>query len=251
MPPTACAPADHPDRVVALHGASNFRDLGGYCGEGGRAVRWRQLFRSDQLADLSDDDRQRLGALGLRMALDFRGDAERAAQAYALPGVDVRALAIEPQLVQRQISLVGLGVEQMVGLMEDLYRGLVHDHAGRFAEFFEAVLDSPGPLVFHCTAGKDRTGFAAAMLLLALGVSREDVMQDYLLTNRHFRPPEVLRSRVDPQVLRVLWQVQEGFLRTALQAVDAAPGGLEGYLTQRLRLTPVVRQRLRDRYLLA
>lgn len=245
----ACAPAEHPDRLVALRGASNFRDLGGYCGQGGRTVRWRQLFRSDQLADLSEDDRALLGALGLRLALDFRGEAERAAQAYQLPGVDVRALSIEPQLVQRQISLVGLGVEQMVGLMQDLYRGLVHEHAGRFAEFFEAVLDSPGPLVFHCTAGKDRTGFAAAMLLLALGVSREDVMQDYLLTNRHFRPPAVLRSRVDPQVLRVLWQVQESFLHTALQAVDEAPGGLEGYMAQRLRLTPAARQRLRERYL--
>ncbi len=245
----ACAPAEHPDRLVALRGASNFRDLGGYCGQGGRTVRWRQLFRSDQLADLSDDDRAQLGALGLRLALDFRGEAERAAQAYQLPGVDVRALSIEPQLVQRQISLVGLGVEQMVGLMQDLYRGLVHEHAGRFAEFFEAVLDSPGPLVFHCTAGKDRTGFAAAMLLLALGVSREDVMQDYLLTNRHFRPPAMLRSRVDPQVLQVLWQVQEGFLHTALQAVDETPGGLEGYMGQRLRLTPAALQRLRERYL--
>jgi protein-tyrosine phosphatase len=245
----ACAPAEHPDRLVALGGASNFRDLGGYCGQGGRMVRWRQLFRSDQLADLSDDDRAQLGALGLRLALDFRGEAERAAQAYQLPGVDVRALSIEPQLVQRQISLVGLGVEQMVGLMQDLYRGLVHEHAGRFAEFFEAVLDSPGPLVFHCTAGKDRTGFAAAMLLLALGVSREDVMQDYLLTNRHFRPPAMLRSRVDPQVLQVLWQVQESFLHTALQAVDETQGGLEGYMAQRLRLTPAARQRLRERYL--
>ena len=251
MPLIPCAPAEHPDRLVTLHGASNFRDLGGYCGQDGRTVRWRQLFRSDQLADLSEDDRARVADLGLRMALDFRGDAERAAQAYALPGVDVRALSIEPQLVQRQISLVGVGVEQMVGLMEDLYRGLVHDHAERFAEFFEAVLDSPGPLVFHCTAGKDRTGFAAALLLLALGVSRQDVMQDYLLTNRHFRPPAVLRIRVDPQVLQVLWQVQEGFLRTALQAVDDTPGGLEGYLAQRLRLTPVARQRLHDRYLLA
>ena len=86
---------------------------------------------------------------------------------------------------------------------------------------------------------------AAARMKLAIN------LLPYLLTNRHFRPPAVLRSRVDPQVLQVLWQVQEGFLRTALQAVDDTPGGLEGYLAQRLRLTPVARQRLHDRYLLA
>jgi len=74
-------------------------------------------------------------------------------------------------------------------LMKELYRALVHDQAHRFAELFEHLLQTDTPVVFHCTAGKDRTGFAAALILHALGVPREVVVQDYLLTNALYKPP--------------------------------------------------------------
>jgi protein-tyrosine phosphatase len=137
----------------------------------------------------------------------------------------------------------------VVKLMEDLYRSLVNDQASRFGELFQQLLHAEGPLVLHCTAGKDRTGVAAALILLALWVSREQVMQDYLLTNEVFEPSELLHSRTPPEALRVLWRVQEIFLGAALDAIEAAHGEVGRYLTRRLGLTRAAMDTLEDRYL--
>jgi protein-tyrosine phosphatase len=244
---------NHPQRVWPLQGATNFRDLGGYPGQGGRPVRWRRLFRSDQLAGLTEADKSLLARLGLAKAFDFRGEAERAAVTYELPGVTQHSLAIEPTVVQRLQDLLSSGQaltpERTAELMTELYRALVNDQAHRFAEFFEQLLQAEGPVVFHCTAGKDRTGFAAALILLALGVPRDLVLEDYLITNRVFQHPPAAQGGLPAEVLAVLWRVQPGFLEAALHAVDTDHGGIERYLSQRLGLSPAARQQLAQRYL--
>lgn len=245
---------DHPNRVLRLEGATNFRDLGGYRGQDGRAVRWRRLFRSEHLAGLTPADQAALAALGLRRAVDFRGVAERAATPYEVPGVVQHALSIEPTVVQRMQDLVQAGrrldAAVVTGLMQDLYRALVNDQAHRFAELFALLLDGDGsPLVFHCTAGKDRTGFAAALILLALGVPRDTVLGDYLLTNQHYRHPPLPQSDTPPDALAVLWRVQQGFLDAALHAVDHDQGGIDRYLRQRLGLSDAALGRLAGMYL--
>lgn len=243
-----------PARSLNLSGATNFRDLGGYAGRGGRLVRWRRLFRSDHLAALTPDDIALLSPLGLARVLDFRGVAERAPLVCALPGVVVHSLAIEPTVVQSIKDLLESGhaltARETVHLMQKTYRAFVHDNAGRFAELFGHLLESDTPLVFHCTAGKDRTGFAAALILLALGVPRPVVMQDYLLTNDLFRMSPVNPDRQEPQeVLDVLWRVQEDFLDTALHAVEADFGGVPRYLEQALGVGPAELERLATLYL--
>jgi protein-tyrosine phosphatase len=244
---------NHPQRVWPLRGATNFRDLGGYPGQGGRPVRWRRLFRSDHLAGLTEADKSLLAGLGLAKAFDFRGEAERAAVTYELPGVTQHSLAIEPTVVQRLQDLLSSGQaltpERTAELMTELYRALVNDQAHRFAEFFEQLLQAEGPVVFHCTAGKDRTGFAAALILLALGVPRDLVLEDYLITNRVFQHPPAAQGGLPAEVLAVLWRVQPGFLEAALHAVDTDHGGIERYLSQRLGLSPAARQQLAQRYL--
>jgi protein-tyrosine phosphatase len=246
----------HPDRHLPLSGATNFRDLGGYVGLDGRPLRWRRLFRSDHLAGLSDADQARLVELGLARAFDFRGVDERAATPYQLPGVQQRALSIEPTVVQRMQELAAAGrtmtAPVVVGLMQDLYRSLVTEHAHRFAELFDHLLQADAPVVFHCTAGKDRTGVAAALILLALGVPRDVVMQDFLLSNELYQRPSGLpHSDTPPEALAVLWRVQEGFLHAALQAVDDDHGGIDAYLQRRLGLGPAQREALAARYLAA
>ena len=242
-----------PTRSLKLTGASNFRDLGGYAGRGGRTVRWRRLFRSDHLAALTPEDLATLCSLGLARALDFRGQAERAAVPYELPGVVSYSLPIEPMVVQRLKELLEAGhrptAQETVRLMQQTYRAFVHDNSPRFAELFAHLLDSDAPLVFHCTAGKDRTGFAAALILLALGVPRPVVMQDYLLTNDLFCMPKVTRGLASQEVLDVLWRVQEDFLDAALHAVDADYGGVPQYLAQALDLGPKEQARLAALYL--
>jgi len=104
--------------------------------------------------------------------------------------------------------------------------------------------------VFHCTAGKDRTGYAAALLLLALGVSRDVVLQDYLLTNRLYRrPPPPGDDATTRAVHEVIWSVRAEYLETALETMDREHGGVQGYLSQRVKLPEAARQRLAMLYL--
>ncbi len=240
-------------RSLPLAGATNFRDLGGYAGQGGRPVRWRRLFRSDHLAWLTGQDAETLAPLGLSRAIDFRGEAESAALAYVLPGVAYHPLPIEPTVVQRAKDMAQANRQITpaiaVELMQDTYRAFVSDNAAQFAALFEHLLQSDAPLVFHCTAGKDRTGFAAALILLALGVPRDVVMQDYLLTNSLYQPPAHFTGTAPTEVMNVLWRVQEEFLHAALDAVDRDHGGLDRYLAARLGVGPAERARLAQMYL--
>lgn len=246
---------EHPDRVLPLQGASNFRDLGGYPGQGGRPVRWRRLFRSDHLGALSEQDKGQLARLGLARTFDLRGERERAAHPYELPGVHRHLLTIEPVIVQSMQAMADEGraltVSACEELMRDLYRRLVDEQAHRFAELLDHLVNDDTPAVFHCTAGKDRTGFAAALILLALGVPRAVVMSDYLLTNQHFRPPALRWGGIAPDVLAVMWRVQQDFLEAALQRVDQAHGGVDSYLGKQLGVSPAARSALRARYLQA
>lgn len=248
-------PLYHPDRHWRLHGASNFRDLGGYPTADGRQLRWKQLYRSDHLGGLTADDQAALQRAGVTRSLDFRGVHERAETPYHVPGLTQHTLAIEPTVVQRMHDLVAQGQQltaaDTVGLMEELYRSLVLDAAPQFAAFFHHVLSHDGALVFHCTAGKDRTGFAAALLLLALGVPRALVLQDYLLTNELYRRPPMPPGTLPTEAVAVLWRVQASFLEAALQAIEQQQGGLDTYLAQALGVGPAERQALARRCLQA
>jgi protein-tyrosine phosphatase len=242
-----------PSRSLPLTGASNFRDLGGYAGHGGRQVRWRRIFRSDHLADLTPTDVAQVTELGLTRVCDFRGTQERAPQACVLPQVKVHALSIEPTVVQGMKSLLASGqaptVQDTVRLMEQTYRDFVLHNSVRFAELFGHLLESDAPLVFHCTAGKDRTGFAAALILTALGVPKAVVMQDYLLTNDLYRMPHTSAPFAPQEVLNVLWRVQPNFLEAAFHAVEAEYGSLQHYLAKTLGMGAPEMARLETLYL--
>jgi protein-tyrosine phosphatase len=243
----------NPSRLITLSGATNFRDLGGYVGHQGRVVRWRKVFRSDHLGLLTPQDVSVLTGLGLTRVADFRGALERAEHLCAIPGVAVHSLPIDPTVVQAMKDLLAAGrhlsAHETVRLMEHTYHAFVHHNADRFAALFALLLDNDTPMVFHCTAGKDRTGFAAAMILLALGVPRDVVMQDYLLTNRHYRLPDPAGSELPREALQVLWRVQEEFLNAALKAVDADFGGVQHYLGGKLQVGPREQARLAELYL--
>lgn len=242
-----------PSRSLNLAGATNFRDLGGYRGRDGRSVRWRRLFRSDHLAGLTADDQAELARLGLARSFDFRGVDERAITAYELRGVRQHSLPIEPTVVQSLAALREAGERitpgHAVDAMRDTYLGFVRHGGPRFGALLRHLADDDAPAVFHCTAGKDRTGFAAALLLSALGVSRDVIMDDFLLTNAFYRrAPGSSHTDLPQEVLDVLWRVQAGFLEAALEAVDREHGGLEGYLGA-IGIGPAERERLAGNYL--
>jgi protein-tyrosine phosphatase len=211
------------------------------------------LFRSDHLGALTPEDGEQLRALGLRRVLDFRGATERESAACALPGVTVHSLAIEPTVVQALSAVIAAGgtldAEEVAHHMRDTYRNFVRANTHRFAEFFGHLLESDEPTVFHCTAGKDRTGFAAALLLRALDTPEDEVLADYMLTNERLAMPPASRHGLPPEVMGVLWRVREDFLRAAFNEVDAVHGSLDAYLREGLGLREAERERLRVLYL--
>ena len=239
--------------MIILQNARNFRDLGGYQAEGGRVVRHQLLFRSDHLGALTTRDLADIVPSRVLRVCDLRGVTERSAAPCAIEGLTVHSLPIEPTIVQVLSDAIAKGrklaTAEVVGHMQDTYRGFVRHNTHRFAQLFSHLLESGVPTVFHCTAGKDRTGFAAALILRSLGVSPEDVMRDYLLTNERLKPLESSRHALAPEVALVLSGVQPEFLQAALDAVDADYGGMEAYFREGLGLGLPERSRLRELYL--
>ena len=245
--------AAHFSRPIALEGASNFRDLGGYQGLDGRQLQWRKLYRSAHLAHLTQDDLNQLKALGVSRSADFRGLGESAHLAYDWPQLNRHALTVEPTVVQRAQSMIEKGQDltasDTVELMHDTYRSFVNIYSARFADFFTLLQRNDDPLVFHCTAGKDRTGWAAALLLTALGVDEEQIMDDYLLTNQYFKRPAQMYGQLSEEALDALWRVQPSYLMASVDVVRAQHGSVDRYLSQVLGIDGTARERLAELYL--
>ena len=247
--------SDSPARHLKLAGASNFRDLGGYPTNDGRTVRWRQIFRSNHLGHLTSDDAAVVRALGVKSAFDFRGTAERAEALCGMPEITVHSLPVEPTVVAalRAIAAAGtpLATSHAVEVMRDSYRSYVQQNTPRFRALFAHLLEDRAPLVIHCTAGKDRTGFACALILHTLGVPDEVISEDYLLTNRFYRRDPNSGSDLPDDVKQVLGSVQTAFLGAAFEAIDSDYGDLESYLQKGLGLGASERAALAARYLQA
>jgi protein-tyrosine phosphatase len=245
--------SDSPARHLNLAGASNFRDLGGYPTRDGRKVRWRQIFRSNHLGHLTDGDIAVVRGLGVRSAFDFRGAEERAAALCSVAEITVHSLPVEPTVVAalRAIAAGGrpLSTANALDVMRDSYRNYVQENTPRYRALFAHLLEDRAPLVIHCTAGKDRTGFACALILHALGVSDDVIAEDYLLTNRFYQRDPSASSDLPDDVRQVLGTVQPSFLAAAFEAIEADYGELEGYFRDGLGLGAAERAQLEERYL--
>lgn len=240
-------------RRVPLSGAVNFRDLGGYTSADGRRMRTGQVFRSDQLADLSDEDLERVSALGLRHICDLRAESERLHKPNrSLPGTVVHDIGFMPlggdSLMAGVRALTVAGVETLVA---DIYRDFVLAQTASYARLFELMLEPEAyPLLVHCTSGRDRTGFAAVLLLSALGVPRTTVAEDYALSDRYRRDLAFqLGSDVDPAVMAAITRAHPAYLAAVFEVIDQRWGSTDRYLREALGLSDEARERLKSRLL--
>jgi protein-tyrosine phosphatase len=251
------------ERCLPFQGAQNFRDYGGYATLDGRQVKWRQLFRSGQLSTLTADDIRYFESLDIRLVLDLRRDQERDSDPSLFPVTampKVIGLSISPgssaNLFDGMIK-GDMSREDMVGCMRAINRELALEQAQTYRQMFRHLLNQQqGASLVHCAAGKDRTGFAAAMILAALGVSRETILQDYMLTASYFSvDAEIERiSRKyqwpgDINSMRPLLEVREDYLQSAFAAIDEEFASLDNYLCEALGVGESERAYLRDRYL--
>ena len=256
-----------PGTQLPFAGATNFRELGGYPADEGKTVRWGQIWRGVCTARLTDPaDRARLDALGLRLILDLRSTAEaqaepdyvpdgaRLVQICALCGDDGHEISFAPGDIERMMHTAREGEN----ILYRMYRQMLFGNKA-FKELFRALEAGETPILFHCSAGKDRTGVAAMLILLALGASDETICADFVQTNvcRKAEIDALLAGHAeeiaaDPSKrMRFCTQagVDPGAAPYVLQVIREACGSAEEYLAREYGLTPARRMRLRRMYL--
>jgi protein-tyrosine phosphatase len=227
------------DRRVPFEGITNFRDLGGYRTGSGVPIRWGLVFRADALYGFSGRDLAAYDQLGLRAVYDLRGEIERTERPNPVPS---RPLTIigrpegDPAVPEVRSGATSADGERILG---DLYIGLIEHAAVKIGELFTALGQPDGlPAVFHCHAGKDRTGIVAALLLEALGVDRDLVLDDYELTARYrLRTQQLssfdrlIESGLSPEAAAGVLTTPRWAMQQALEELDGRYGGVEAYLT--------------------
>lgn len=238
------------NRMLSFQGGCNFRDIGGYRAEDGRTVRWNRVYRAGVLSYFTTGDHGSLRELGVQAICDLRRTEEREREPTRWPDATAHALSwddgsgtptIRGFASHRPSTAAG-----MFDAMIDLYRALPVWMGARVGGMFECIAAGKLPLVVHCAAGKDRTGVAIAILLSVLGVPRETIVEDYLLTNQSGDFETFMRAQHAAQlgltdaehpllampadIRRVLFSADAKFLDAALDRIDGELGGMDAYL---------------------
>ncbi|GGS87674.1 MULTISPECIES: tyrosine-protein phosphatase [Streptomyces] len=259
-----------PSTEPELAGVRNFRDVGGLPTVDGRRVRFGVLFRSGHLAHATAEDAAFLTGLGLHTVFDFRNAADQKLEGpdVSLPGVrNVNLPLSDPadgaefwKMVRdgdldqlREILADGKGAGRMIAS----YRSIVTDRTDEHSRVLHALAEDSVPALMHCAAGKDRAGLSIAVTLLALGVEREAIVEDYLKSNEKHRRYKVKRSgsaasAYSPEVMELLsplFDARAEYLTAAFETIERTWGDVDTYLERGLRITPATRERLRDRLL--
>ncbi len=253
------------DKRLPLSGSNNFRDIGGIPTRDGRFVRWGQIYRSDRLSALTKEDQAYLASLGLKTVIDFRSEAEIAKDPDRLPeGAEYLQAPIifdVEDTTQLRERIIGgeISVDEASDILVEGNRLFATDMASRFQPFIDCVLENKGPLVYHCTSGKDRTGFATMLMLSALNVGRDTIVEDYLLSNYYryemnskrlnkLRYAGIVKPRLDLGTLAPLMIVDRRYINAAYDAIEEKYGDVNAFLEAEYGLTPEKRAELIDLY---
>lgn len=228
---------------LPIGSAFNLRDFGGYATADGRHVKRGMLYRSGTMALLTEADAAQLRALGIRAICDFRRSHERATEPTRWHGAEVdyfsrdhdEASGVLSELLKRKDATA----EDMRQAMIALYRVIPTDHAPSYRAMFGRIAAGRLPLLIACSAGKDRTGVGAVLILSALGVPRDTIMQDYLLTNSHAdwnwllnqRNSLIARTRKSRgDMLEPVLRADALYLESLFATLDDEHGGVDAYL---------------------
>jgi protein-tyrosine phosphatase len=243
---------------IPLEGQSNFRDVGGYNTQDGKLIRQGLLFRSGDLSRLTPKDLAYLNTLGLVEIVDFR-TAEESKQAPDRIPASVKAYESIP-VAAGELNMDSLmngaknQPDKLKKFLVEANQSFVDDSKPQFEEFFRILLSAKGPLVFHCTAGKDRTGFATALFYEAMGVHRDIIVDDYMASSQFLRPLQqsarhfAKEKGIDPMAFDPLLTVKPEYLEAAFDLIDKRYGGVEAYLKSELKVDVT---KLRAKYLVS
>jgi protein-tyrosine phosphatase len=252
------------ERRLPMEGLVNFRDLGGYLTGEGRRVRWDRVYRSDSLESLTDGDIEALEGLGVRLVCDLRRDEERAVAPSRIQGrphvqiehLPIGGLAAETKgmsdrMMRGEIAEVG------VEMMAEIYTTILELHADSFGAVVSHAADPAGlPMIVHCTAGKDRTGVASALILASLGVEEETILADFELTAEYYSAAKIAEVRprleaagIDFAKVETYFGASPAVMEATLAELCARHGSVESYLTGPAGVAPATLGALREQLL--
>lgn len=246
---------DDPRRVLDLEGGVNFRDLGGYLTENGRVVKWETVYRSGSPAGLTEADYSELSRRGIRTFCDFRDNAERQGE----PNGFVRgkeAITYWTRDYEQSMGDLGAvltgpnsGPEASRAALIAAYRKIPEDQAEAFSQMFRFLAEGQVPLAFNCTAGKDRTGVGAALLLTLLGVPRDTIVADYALSDDivDYRAQMQESVATNPSyafLLDLPWETVEplvasdpAYIESAFASLEEKYGSIDAFIEDELGVT--------------
>lgn len=243
---------------IPLEGQSNFRDVGGYKTQDGKVIRKGLIYRSGDLSRLTAKDLSHLNQLGLQEIVDFRTTEESKQAPDRIPA-SVKAYESIP-VAAGELNMDSLIAgaknrpEKLQKFLVEANQSFVDDSKPQFEEFFRILQSAKGPLVFHCTAGKDRTGFATALFYEAMGVHRDIIVDDYMASSQFLRPLQqsarhfAKEKRIDPEAFDPLLTVKPEYIEAAFDLIDKRYGGVEAYLKSELKVDVT---KLRAKYLVS
>ena len=218
-----------PAKPLPLQDALNVRDLGGYATEDGQITCFHRFLRAAALSGLTEEDKETLVWYGVRAVFDLRS----AYEASENPDPVLPDAVNYPFPLLDQMNSAQKG-DKMPGSMGEVYVGLLKNDGEAFAALLRKMLEVDGCVLFHCSAGKDRTGVTAMLLLGAAGASRETILRDYEVTEEYLAPMlnkvlPVLQEKGVP--LHMLSSKREN-MEMALDWIDKNAGSIPGYLRQ-------------------
>jgi len=260
-----------PGESLGIASVVNLRDLGGYTTSDGATVARGLIYRSNQLSEIPEVDMEKLAALGLEVDYDLRTAAERDARPDELPpGVEyvvVDVLADSPQagpamlenlMKDPQAANAELGGGKVEESFRESYREFVSLPSAKteFRKMFHDLADEEKlPALFHCTTGKDRTGWAAAALLTLLGVPEDQVYEDYLRSNDYILPAykhaidPFVEAGGDPEITAAILGVKREYLEASFDEMETNFGTIENYFAEGLGIDAAGQQIIRELYL--
>ena len=253
-------------RVLKLEGGCNLRDLGGYRTIDGRVVKPGQLYRSGVMAYFTDNDKRALAELGVRVICDLRRAEERSDEPTQWPDAAVKIVECDSSPEQEgrgELSWRDIAsAEDAQQVMMDLYRNMPAWLEHRLRGVFDHLASGHVPLLFHCSAGKDRTGLTAALVLHCLGVERETILADYALTNeavdllqfvlKHNKFGAGLATHDHPamqmpaDVRQALMRAETAYLEAALAQIESDYLSIDNFLRERFGITAELQDYMRS-----
>jgi len=242
-----------PERHVPFDGLRNLRDLGGYPTASGTHTRWGLVYRADSLHKLTAADLPGYHRLGIRTVYDLRSEAERTTDPGPVPTVHVPIVGRADGEISAPRT-PNMSSADGESLLRDIYVGALVHSAPQIGVILRGLAEpTNGPALFHCHGGKDRTGIVAAVLLLALGVPRETVLDDYELTSRYLLIEanrdsfdSLVASGLPPEAAASVMGTPRWAMADAIEAIDNTHGGIENYITGTVGLTASQLNALRE-----